>query len=97
MERKYVTVLERKQHYSTWGKGFIALGAVLIAIGLSYIFFVPIVQNCPANGCSPLTATEIFGFYWPAFALIFVGIAVLITGISYMVKSRSMFDKDQAR
>ena len=85
-----MNALEKKRQYSNWGKTFVAIGMALILIGLGYIYFVPIVRMCPVIGCPPLTMTQIFEFYWPAYALIFVGAAFEISGVKLILASRSV-------
>jgi hypothetical protein len=81
---------DARRRYSIWGKSLVLIGALLILIGAAYIFFVPIVRECPTGGCPPLTAMQLLGFYWPAIATVLIGIAAEVVGLGFIIKSRSI-------
>ena len=96
-----LSLAERKQHYSIWGKTFIIAGAIPLSFGLGYILLVlatPVAYNCPGIpsgttpapcGPSPLTPYQFVQNFWPELALIALGLVLILIGIGYITKARS--------
>jgi hypothetical protein len=92
-----MTTNEREQHYSTWGKSFIVIGAIMIVFGVADLIYVTLGMNfyasCPSGGCGSPSASQLFDFYltngWTGIVLISLGLVFCIAGIRYVTKSHS--------
>ncbi|MHB8566956.1 MAG: hypothetical protein ACYC7D_12285 [Nitrososphaerales archaeon] len=69
------------------GSLMIIVGAILAMVG-SIGLTTPLVSNCPASGCPPLTPSQLWQIYGTNYIELYVAISLIIIGILLVLVSR---------